>query len=142
MPIFKRERALPLRVSDIMSTPPIVAGEMTSIVEIARIMNDNNIGSVMIVDSKGTLKGIITERDIIKAVAHSKAGAELPAYMIMSENPLTVTPETPIDKALEIMRSANVRHLPVVDKSGKPVGMVSLRDIVDSAALLMMVFKR
>ncbi|MDM7275556.1 MAG: CBS domain-containing protein [Thermoprotei archaeon] len=142
MPIFKRERALPLRVSDIMSTPPIVAGEMTSIVEIARIMNDNNIGSVMIVDSKGILRGIITERDIIKVVAHSKESVELPAYMVMSENPLTVTPETPIERALEVMRNANVRHLPVVDKSGKPVGMMSLRDIVDSVAFLMMVFKR
>ncbi|MFN4046488.1 MAG: CBS domain-containing protein [Acidilobaceae archaeon] len=142
MPIFKRARKIPLRVSDVMSAPPITVNDMTPIEEVAKIMNDNNVGSVMIVDSQGKLKGIITERDIIKVLAHARSWTGMPAYMVMTENPLTISPEAPIENALEIMRNANVRHLPVVDKNGRPVGMVSLRDIVDYAAFFMMIFRK
>jgi CBS domain-containing protein len=140
MPVIRRSRKFPIRVADIMSTPPITAGENTPVEEIAKIMNENNIGSVMIVDSRGVLTGIITERDLIYAIANGKIGKGLPAYMIMTENPVTIEPGSPIDEALQKMRENNIRHLPVVNSEKKPVGMVSLRDVIDAVLAFIKVF--
>jgi len=140
VPIIRRSRKFPIRVADIMSTPPITARDNTPVEEIAKIMNENNIGSVMIVDSGGYLTGIITERDLIFAVANGKIGKNLPAYMIMTENPVTIEPDAPIDEALQKMRENNIRHLPVTDLEKKPVGMVSLRDVIDAILTFIKVF--
>ncbi|MCC6033546.1 MAG: CBS domain-containing protein [Desulfurococcaceae archaeon] len=140
MPVIRRSRKFPIRVADIMSTPPITAGENAPVEEIAKIMNENNIGSVMIVDSRGVLTGIITERDLIYAIANGKIGKGLPAYMIMTENPVTIEPGSPIDEALQKMRENNIRHLPVVNSEKKPVGMVSLRDVIDAVLAFIKVF--
>jgi len=140
MPVIRRSRKFPIRVADIMSTPPITARENAPVEEIAKIMNENNIGSVMIVDSRGVLTGIITERDLIYAIANGKIGKGLPAYMIMTENPVTIEPGSPIDEALQKMRENNIRHLPVVNSEKKPVGMVSLRDVIDAVLAFIKVF--
>lgn len=140
MPIIRRSRKFPIRVADIMSTPPITAKDNTPVEEIAKLMNENNIGSVMITDSECHLIGIITERDLIFAIANGKIGKNLPAYMIMTENPITIEPEAPIDEALQKMRENNIRHLPVVDPEKKPVGMVSLRDVIDAILTFIKVF--
>ncbi|RLG78628.1 MAG: histidine kinase [Thermoprotei archaeon] len=137
MPFLRRRRSFPLRVGDIMSTPPITARRDDSIEEMAKIMYDNLIGSVNIVDEEGKLEGIVTERDIIYAVAKDKVGKGLPVYMIMTENPITTTPDTPVMEAVITMRESNIRHLPVIDREGRPVGMLSLRDVLDAVTTLM-----
>ncbi len=129
--LFFRRRKIPLRVSDLMSVPPIIASEDTPIEKIAKIMWDNRVGSVMITDSEGVLVGIVTERDVLYSVANNKVGKGLPAYMVMTENPVTVTPDTLLINAIDKMRKVNVRHLPVVNNENKPVGMLSLRDVTD-----------
>lgn len=137
MPFLRRRRSFPLRVGDIMSTPPITARRDDSIEEMAKIMYDNLIGSVIIVDEEGKLEGIVTERDIIYAVAKDKVGKGLPVYMIMTENPITTTSDTPVMEAVITMRESNIRHLPVIDRERRPVGMLSLRDVLDAVTTLM-----
>lgn len=137
MPFLRRRRSFPLRVGDIMSTPPITARREDSVEEMAKIMYDNVIGSVIIVDEEGKLEGIVTERDIIYAVAKDKAAKGLPVYMIMTENPITTTPDAPVMEAVIAMRESNIRHLPVVDRERRPVGMLSLRDVLDAVTTLM-----
>ncbi len=140
MPIFKRRRKLPLRVEDLMSTPAIVASRDSSIESVAKIMRENNVGSVVVVDGEGKVVGIVTERDMIYAIASGKIGKGLPVWSIMTENPLTVGPGAPVSEAIRIMREANVRHLPVVDRDNRPLGMVSLRDILQAVTSLMEIF--
>ena len=140
MPIIKRSRRFPIRAEDIMSSPPIVAKTDALIEEAARLMYDNNVGSVMIVDNAGIIVGIVTERDLIYAVANGKMGKGLPVHMIMTENPVTVEPDVPIDETLRLMREKNVRHLPVVDSKKKPLGMISLRDVIDAVVAFMRVY--
>lgn len=113
---------------------------MTPIEEVAKIMYENKIGSVLIVGKDEKLEGIVTERDILFAAANNKVGKGLPAYMIMSENPITATPGTPLIDAIKKMREANIRHLPVVDKEGRPVGIISLRDVIDAVLMLLDIF--
>lgn len=140
MPIIKRSRKFPIRAEDIMSFPPVIARADTLIEDVAKLMYDNNVGSVMIVDNAGVIVGIMTERDLIYAVANGKVGKGLPVHMIMTENPITVEPDVPIDETLRIMREKNIRHLPVVDSNKKPVGMISLRDVIDAVVALMRVY--
>ena len=135
MPLLKRRREIPLRVGDIMSTPPITVNEKTPVEEVARVMNDNNISSVMVVNDAGELVGIFTDRDLRFAVAEGKVGKGLPVHMLMTENPITVTPSTSVIEAMRKMREVNVKHLPVVEDK-RPVGMITSRDIVDAAWLL------
>jgi predicted transcriptional regulator len=140
MPIIKRGRKFPIRAEDIMSSPPVTIRIDASVEEAAKLMYDNNVGSVMVVDNTGVIVGIMTERDLIYAVANSKVGKGLPVHMIMTENPVTVEPDVPIDETLRVMREKNVRHLPVVDSKKRPLGMISLRDVIDAVVAFMRVY--
>ncbi|ADG90370.1 CBS domain-containing protein [Thermosphaera aggregans] len=137
MSFIRRRKGLPVRATDVMSTPPITAEETMPIEEVAKKMFENNVSSVMVVDSTGRLVGIVTEKDVVGAVAIGKIGSNLPVARFMKENPITVTPDTPLDEVLEKMRRFNIRHLPVVDKDGKPIGMVSQRDLLDVVLTLL-----
>jgi CBS domain-containing protein len=137
MVLRRQRRRFPLRVEDIMSTPPITVSQDTTVEEAAKIMFDNRIGSVMVVDNESKLVGIMTERDLIFAVAEGKTCAKLPVWEIMAENPITASPQDLVTDALKKMREARIRHLPVVGEDGKPVGMVSMRDIADVLMLVL-----
>ncbi len=137
MPFIRRKRKLPLRVEDLMSTPPVTIDRDEPLEKAAKLMYENNIGSVIVVGKDGRIEGILTERDLVFAIARGKIGRNMPVWMFMTENPITVNPGTPIIDALKTMREANIRHLPVVDKEGKPVGMLSLRDIVEAIVVLL-----
>ncbi len=137
MPLLRRRRHLPLRVEDVMSTPPITVDREISIEQAAKVMDDNNISSVMIVDKDGKLVGIFTDRDLRFAVAEGKVGKGLPIHMLMTENPITISPSDLVIDAMKKMRDADIKHLPVVDGEGKPIGMITMRDIIDVAWLLL-----
>ena len=137
MPLLRKRRRLPLRVEDIMSTPPITVDRETPIEQAAKVMDDNNISSVMVVDKDGKLVGIFTDRDLRFAVAEGKVGKGLPIHMLMTENPITISPSDLVIDAMKKMRDADIKHLPVVDGEGKPLGMITMRDIIDAAWLLL-----
>ena len=106
-------------------------GKSTKIREAARLMYEKRIGSVLVVDEEGKLVGIVTERDIVFACAQGWNADMHEVWEIMSENPVTVKPSDNVVAAMEKMRELGIRHLPVVDDQGKPVGMISFRDIMD-----------
>ncbi len=137
MSFMRRKKGLPVRASDVMSTPPVTAEETTSIEDVAKKMFENDVSSIMVVDTAGRLVGIVTEKDVVGAVAIGKIGSNIPVARFMKENPITVSPDTPLDEVLEKMRRFNIRHLPVVDKDRKPVGMVSQRDLLDVVLTLL-----
>lgn len=116
-----------------MSKPPILLHKNASVQEAAKLMFNNRIGSVLIVDDTGKLIGIVTERDLVYLVAMGKLhlANEYPVWQLMTENPITAKPEDTIEEALARMKEINVRHLPVIDNEGKPIGVVSLRDIIN-----------
>jgi CBS domain-containing protein len=135
MPLFKK-REVPLRVSDIMTKDVIVVDEKTTLATIAALMYEKGVGSVVIVDEERRPIGIVTERDIVYAVAKNLR-RDAPAWSFMTENPVVVKDSDLITTAMEKMRELNIRHLPVVNDEGKVVGIISFRDIVDSASLLL-----
>ncbi|MDJ0269057.1 MAG: CBS domain-containing protein [Aigarchaeota archaeon] len=140
VPLFKRYVKSPeIKVRHLMSSPPIVVSSGVRVDEAVRVMWDKRVGSVIVVDDEGRLAGIFTERDVIFAAAKEALCASAPITDLMSRNVITVGPDDDA-VAVERMRQANVRHLPVIDASGKPVGMLSMRDIVDAASLLLRIF--
>ncbi|MCE4617563.1 MAG: CBS domain-containing protein [Desulfurococcales archaeon] len=132
MAFLKKKRKLPIRVEDIMTSPPLVIHENEPLKKVSKMMYENRVGSVLVVDSEGKLIGIVTERDITHACAMGFNADISKVFEVMTENPITISPSAGIDEAIRVMRNAAVRHLPVVDEEGKPVGVVSMRDILDA----------
>jgi CBS domain-containing protein len=132
MVLLRRKRSIPLRASDIMSQPVETTNLDDTLRDAARKMVDKRIGSLLVVDSEGKLRGIITERDILYACAEGWDCGSKRVWEVMTENPATVTPDDSIVDVIRKMRDLNVRHIPVIDVDGKPVGMISARDVLDA----------
>jgi len=113
----------------------VTAGKNTPLKEAANSMYEKKVGSVVVVDEAGKPVGIVTERDLVYVCAKGLS-ADTPIWMVMTENPITIGEDALLLDAVEKMRSLNVRHLPVVDKEGKLVGIISVRDVLDLAAFL------
>ncbi len=101
-----------------------------SIVEIIKILGERRIGAVLVMDGVGKLLGILSERDIISALArHGTAALEQAAASLMTQALWTISPEGSTADAMRIMTDHRVRHLPVIE-DGVLVGLVSIGDIV------------
>jgi CBS domain-containing protein len=101
-----------------------------SVREIVSIIASRRIGAVVVLAEADRLAGIVSERDVVKALAaKGEAALNMTAQDIMTEAVITATPETSINEAIAMMDEGYFRHLPVVD-GGKLVGIISVRDVV------------
>ncbi|ARM76224.1 CBS domain-containing protein [Acidianus manzaensis] len=114
-------------VKEYMRSNVISVDKESKLKDVAKIMTENNVGSVIVVDN-GKPIGIITEKDIVRAIGKGEDLNSL-AKNIMTASLITIREDSPITGALSIMRSSNIRHLPVVDNSGKLCGILSIRDV-------------
>ncbi len=112
-------------VGDILKKPPIVANEDISIVEASKILIENNINHLPIVDDEGYLIGIITSWDIAKAVSQNITSIS----DIMTRNIISSTVNEPIDVLSRKMSRYDISGVPVVDKHGKVIGIVTAEDL-------------
>lgn len=102
----------------------------TPLMEIVTTIASRRIGAVLVCDQPGELVGIVSERDVVKALAAKGTGLDvLAARDVMTPNVTTVTPQTSINEAMELMDKGYFRHLPVLDQ-GSLVGIISVRDVV------------
>jgi CBS domain-containing protein len=117
-----------ITVGDRMS-PHVVTVRATEMLDhAAQVMVERNVGSAVIMRD-GDIEGIITERDVLRAVARGLVPWSTVVADCMTANPVTVSTFTTCDTALSMMLGNVYRHLPVVDE-GELVGIVSLRDLV------------
>ena len=123
-----------MRVFDVMTKASVTETPTESLTQAATRMWTQQTGSLIVMDGP-RLVGIITERDVMKAVAHGLDPATTPITEIMTAGVLTVSPETPLNEAARHMASRWIRHLPVVE-DGQVIGMVSQRDLVGVFAAL------
>lgn len=98
----------------------------TSLVEAARRMHERRVGAVVVTEAE-RLVGILTERDVLRAVA--TGAVDGPVADAMTRSPETIEPDESVGQAAALMIHGGFRHLPVVD-GGDVVGMVSIRDLV------------
>lgn len=113
-------------VSEVMNRSVLTVDPTASIGEAAEKMMDAGVGAVVVMEDMVRLVGIVTERDILRAVAQRARAAEARVRQWMTESVITIEPETPIDEAAKMMFERNFRHLPVT-KDGRLLGIVSLR---------------
>ena len=100
-----------------------------SVMDAAKRMAERDVGAALVQD-KGRLVGIFTERDILKRiVATGRDPVKTPLADVMTSSPLTIEADEGITDAMVKMREARCRHLPVMD-GGRVIGMISLRDIL------------
>jgi CBS domain-containing protein len=114
------------RVADIMATDVLGVAPDTSLVEATRRMHERRVGAVVVRDGE-RLVGILTERDVLRALATDRVGG--PVSESMTAHPDTVDADEQVGHAASLMIHGGFRHLPVVD-GDTVVGMVSIRDLV------------
>jgi len=115
-------------VREMMTADPESVDADAMVQEAAAIMKKLNVGSVP-VTSGGQLTGIITDRDIaIRLIAENRRASQTPVREIATSDPRTVTPETPLGDASNLMAEHQIRRLPVVS-DGSLVGILSLGDV-------------
>ena len=110
-----------------MSGDLLTVDAAASIVGVARRMADRNVGAVLVMED-GRLAGIMTERDIMRAVARGLRDDTVVAEC-MTANPETIAPDDTIEHAAVLMIHGGYRHLPVID-GDDVVGVLSIRDLV------------
>jgi len=115
-------------VKEIMHKPTFVDPD-TPIKEVAALMGQLNIGS-LIVGSSEKPDGIVTERDLLKKVVAKGLPFSKPVKQIMTSNLITIHMDEPIEKAEWMLNQCGFRRLPVIDDSGRVVGMLSARKLL------------
>lgn len=146
-------------IAEVMTREPITVKAETPLREAIKILAEKRISGLPVVDDAGNLIGIISETDLM----WQQAGVTPPAYFmifdsviylknpveyerelhkalgqtvgeVMSEKPVTISPDKPLREAAKIMRDRKIHRLPVVDDSEKVIGMLSLSDIIRDMA--------
>src|SRR5690606_3774939 len=109
-----------------MILDPITLGESCTVADALNIMKENKIGGIPVVDNNGTLKGIVTNRDLRFEKNESRPIKEV----MTSENLVTTTDGTDLLTAEDILQENKIEKLPVVDSNYKLIGLITYRDII------------
>jgi CBS domain-containing protein len=117
-----------MKLREIMTAGVVTAEETTAVGEVARLMRDRGVGSVVICDPEGGPTAMITDRDVAVRVAAEERGLAEPADAHASRPLIAGEPEMDLEEAAALMVRHRVRRLPVVD-GGSLVGIVTLDDI-------------
>ena len=114
---------------------PLTVDFTTSLADAIELMRNHRIGCVLVTAADGSLAGILTERDLLQKVAGR--GLDLGEYKVqdfMTDVPETSRAEHPLGHAIQRMTVSDLRYLPLVDETGRPVGIASSRDIIEYIA--------
>ncbi|MBA1157915.1 CBS domain-containing protein [Microvirga mediterraneensis] len=118
-------RILSIKGRDVATIEP-----SRSLSEAAGVLAERRIGALLIVDGHRPVVGIISERDIVRAVArHGASALDEPVSRFMTEEVVTCTGETSINDIMELMTQQKFRHIPVVE-GGRLSGIISIGDVV------------
>ena len=118
-------------VSRLEPAPPRCVDRSTTVAEAVAAMRRDNSGCILVCEGDGgRLVGLFTERDLMCRVLGVGKPLTLPITDVMTPDPVTVEPSDPIRLAVRRMESGGHRHLPVVDESKRPVGILSVKRVV------------
>jgi len=118
-----------VKVGDVMTRNFVSVSPETSISECSKIMIANKVGSLIVKSAQQRLDGILTEGDIIKAIAKSKNLEKIKARDVMSTKVVTISPSDDMYEALKKMQGKKIRWLPVTVHN-KVIGMLTVKDIL------------
>jgi CBS domain-containing protein len=116
-------------LGDLMTRELLEVAPEDTLGQAAEAMVERGVGSAVVSDF-GRLIGILTERDLLRAVAGRVHSSEARVREWMTEDPITATTSTELEEAAKTMLEQGFRHLPVIE-DGRAIGIVSIRDVVD-----------
>lgn len=126
-----------MKVHEIMTRNPAVCTPETSLQEVARTMVGKDCGAVPVVRMQGStdLAGMITDRDmVVRGIAEGKNPLTLNAGSCMTTPALTIREDASLDDCTDLMEAKKIRRVPVVDASGRLVGIVAQADVARHAS--------
>jgi CBS domain-containing protein len=125
------EQVLKAPVGVLQPREPIVVEPQTPVLEAVALMQEHRVGCVLVTRA-GKLKGIFTERDVLTTVVGRAVDvSKTPVRKLMTPNPEYLRPTDSIAHALNKMSIGGYRHVPLVNNALTPVGVISVRDIVN-----------
>jgi CBS domain-containing protein len=122
------QQAMNTRLADVMRSPALTCAPETPIRRVLEMLRRDRIGSMIVADQQGKLLGIFTVQDILDRVVLAQVNLDAPIADVMSERPVTLSPEATAYDAALAMVQRRVRHIPVVGKDSL-LGIVSQRDL-------------
>src|SRR5487761_236427 len=134
------------RVSDVMTTQVVTVGKATPYKEVARLISEHKVNAMPVLSDSGRVIGMVSEADALRKQERNfrRLGTGLPrrsrreraqaaartAGELMTSPAITIYPSAPLGAAARLMNGHSIRRLPVVDESGKLIGVVSRRDLL------------
>lgn len=118
-----------MKVKDLPPGRLLSVSPLTKLADVARDMRVHDSDSVAVIDD-AKLVGIITERDLVRAIADGLNPMQASAGMVMTSDPATVGLDEDVNVVAVKMMRLGIRHLPVVDEQGNPAGLVSARNLI------------
>jgi CBS domain-containing protein len=119
--------ASPVRL--VMAAPVVAIEPTATLRQAARLLADEDVGAVAVLGPVG-LDGVLSERDIVRALAAGDHPDSTSVDGVMVDNPWAVDAETSIEEVADLMLRAGIRHVPVL-AGGDVLGMVSIRDVLE-----------
>jgi CBS domain-containing protein len=118
------------KIMEVMSDRPRAITPQTSVREAARLMEEEDVGSLPVVDQSTRLVGILTDRDItVRVVGRGSDPESTQVGEVASTDVVVLSPEHDLDEALAVMAREQVRRLPIVGGENQLVGMLSQADV-------------
>jgi len=126
-----------MNVSQIVTRPLITISAGRTVLDAAKLMLEKNIGLLVIIQGQDSTRavGVISERDIIRTIASGRT-LSIPVDDVCTKRVITVHGNSDVAEAAKAMNKNVIRHVVVVDDTGKPIGVVSMRDLVGERATL------
>ena len=124
-----------MRIHDILSTKGfdvIHIKPESSVSELVHLLEEHNLGAVVVSPDGRTIAGIVSERDVIRQLADGVAFLDGPVTAIMTSDVHSCSPQDTVQSVMSAMTDRRIRHLPVVDDHHELTGIVSIGDVVKS----------
>ncbi len=110
---------------------PICVKESDSLASVLALLKQYSMGSVLVTNDQGVLVGIFTERDSLLKVMGAELDPGTLVSSVMTHNPQSQKLDGTIAFALNLMSLGGFRHIPIVDDDNMPIGIISVKDVVD-----------
>lgn len=124
-----------------MQLSSIIAGKGSTVItiqpdatisDLIAMLSEHGIGALVVSADGRSIAGIVSERDVVRALDHGPSVLSNPVASIMTSKVLCAPPEAKVDELMHVMTDKRVRHIPVTDRHGILLGIVSIGDVVKS----------
>jgi len=119
-----------MEVRHFARTPAVTCTLETALSVVARLMDDHDVGSVVVVDDDGRIAGIVTDRDLVVRALAAGLDPDTPVTKVMTSDVLWIRDDTSLFAAATEMATAGCRRMPVLDGHARVIGMITLDDLL------------